>query len=50
MKTSQEIKFNRNTYSHYEESEAQEYHQNVSYNNWIAELYLSCDNQAMIYP
>lgn len=50
MTTSKQIKFNTDTYSHYEESEAREYHQNESYNNWIAELYLSCDNQAMISP
>jgi len=50
MKTSKQVKFNTDTYSHYEESEAQEYRQNESYNNWIAELYLSCDNQAMISP
>ena len=50
MATSKHIKSNDNTYNHYEESEEQEYHQNVSYNNWIVELYLSCDNQAMICP
>ena len=50
MTTSKQIKSNDNTYNHYEESEAQGYHQNGSYNNWIVELYLSYDNQAMICP
>ena len=48
--TSKQIKSNNITYNHCEESGVQEYHQNGSYNNWIVELYLSCDNQVMICP